>query len=297
MSKPFDATIKHLIEHYPADWLAQIGLPSHSVQVIDADLSTITSHADKVLLVHGASDWILHLELQASRDPFLPRRLIRYNVLLHERKDCPAHSVIVLLRPEADGAELSGTYRSEPPHGLGSLEFRYQVIRVWQQPVEAFLSGGLGTLPLAPLANVDPEAVPAVVQQMEERYRHEAKRPEAALLWTASYVLMGLRYPPAFVSQILKGVRGMEESSTYQLIVAKGKAQGLAEGRAEGRAEARAEALALMRKALLRGGQKKFGPPDERTRAALDSINEPERLQLLTERLVDAATWEEWIAP
>src|SRR2546430_5276761 len=33
------------------------------------------------------------------------------------------------------------------------LEFNYGVVRVWQEDVQQFLNGGIGTLPLAPLAS------------------------------------------------------------------------------------------------------------------------------------------------
>ena len=57
------------IGKYPADWLAYLGIkPSIPVEVIDADLSTVTTQADRVLLVHDTEPWLLHLELQASRD-------------------------------------------------------------------------------------------------------------------------------------------------------------------------------------------------------------------------------------
>lgn len=67
MSKPFDATLKHLLEKYPQDWLRLVGIPkSTPISVIDADLSTVTAAADKVLRVGERDPWLLHLELQAS---------------------------------------------------------------------------------------------------------------------------------------------------------------------------------------------------------------------------------------
>ena len=80
MPKQFDATLKDLAESYPSDWLTQLELPATGpVALVDADVSTITAQADKVLRVGGPSPWLLHLELQASRDLELPRRLLRYN--------------------------------------------------------------------------------------------------------------------------------------------------------------------------------------------------------------------------
>lgn len=82
MAKPFDATLKELVETYPRDWLAQLGLPANQpVQVIDSDLSTVTTQADKLLRLLDPTPSLLHLELQASRDPRLARRILKYNVL------------------------------------------------------------------------------------------------------------------------------------------------------------------------------------------------------------------------
>jgi hypothetical protein len=43
MSKPFDATTKYLVESNPRDWLALVGVQATVVEVIVADLSTVTA--------------------------------------------------------------------------------------------------------------------------------------------------------------------------------------------------------------------------------------------------------------
>ena len=48
MAKRYDATIKQLVEAYPADWLALARLPAgDNLEVIDADLSTVSPAADR----------------------------------------------------------------------------------------------------------------------------------------------------------------------------------------------------------------------------------------------------------
>lgn len=279
MPKPFDATLKDLVATYPRDWLAQLGLPaSLPVEVIDADLSTVTTQADKALRIHDTIPWLLHLELQSSRDPSLTGRVLKYNVLLLDRHSLPIHSVVVLLRRAADDPSLTGELQVQPPHRRSSLTFRYELVRLWQRPVEAILTGGVGTLPLAPLCDVSRRALPGVIQRMEERITREASSAEAATLWTSTYILMGLRYPPAVAAQLLQGVRAMKESSTYQAI--------LDEGRAEGRAEEARRVLLLL-------GDKQFGSPDPGTRAALDAITDVNRLERLLQRLSEVSNWGE----
>jgi predicted transposase YdaD len=283
--KPFDATTKHLVEARPAAWLEYAGLPRADVDVIDADLSTVTADADRVLRVNAPAPWLAHLEFQAGYDRDLGERTLQYNVLLHRRHGLPVQSVVLLLRPEADGPEMTGVVQHRLPWGDLYHEFRYQVVRAWQKPVEAVLSGGLGTLPLAPLSDVSRAALPGVIDRMKERIRREAPPDEAGLLWTATYVLMGLRYPENVTEQLLQGVRDMKESVTYQAILAEGRAEGLAQGRA-------AEARAI----LLRIGGKRFGPPSAQTRAAIEGVTSVERLELLTERLLDVESWDELLA-
>lgn len=66
----------------------------------------------------------------------------------------------------------------------------------------------------------------------------------------------------------------MRESDTYQAI--------LDEGRVEGN-----------RRTLLRLGLRKIGEPDQATRIAPFAITDPDRLELLIERLLDVSTWSD----
>jgi hypothetical protein len=70
----------------------------------------------------------------------------------------------------------------------------------------------------------------------------------------------------------------MRESDTYQAI--------LDEGRAEGRVQG-------AQRALLHFGRKKLGEPDEATRDALLGITDLDRLDRLTDRLLEVSTWQE----
>ena len=113
---------------------------------------------------------------------------------------------------------------------------------------------------------------------MSVRLRAEATPSQAQELWSAAYILMGLKYDSAFATQLLKGVQGMEDSVTYQDIIRKGKSEGKAE-----------EARSL----LMRLGSKRYGTPDAATQSALDAILSLERLELLVERLLEVESWQE----
>jgi predicted transposase YdaD len=142
VSKPFDVTTKALIETSPHDWLTLLGLgPEGDVRVIDADIATVTAAADKILRVEATPPWLLHLELQAGHDADLASRVHVYNALLHYRHRLPVRSVVVLLRPEADRASLTGrlhrSFSGEEPYET----FHYRIVRTWELPVETVLQG------------------------------------------------------------------------------------------------------------------------------------------------------------
>jgi hypothetical protein len=196
MPHPYDASTKYLVETRLADWLSLCGrMTTAKSEVIGADLATVTAAADRVLRVYEDTPWLLHLELQSSRDLDLLTNLPAYNVLLERRHGIHVRTVVVLLRKSAEWPDLTGEVRrgfaDEPPY----LVFRYNVIRIWQFPPETFLGGGLGIVPLAPLGAVAEAELPGLIRRMDERIRAEATPDEAGKLWTAADVLMGLRYP------------------------------------------------------------------------------------------------------
>lgn len=286
MAKRYDAAIKHLVEAHPADWLAFAGLPpATELKVIDADISTVGPAADKVIQVLAPEPYLAHLEFQSGVDPEFDGRMLLYNVLLRWRHRLPVRSVVVLLRPQAEGQGTSGSV-SEVSAPDAALEFRYRVIRLWKQPVESVLAGGLGTLPLAPISEVTPEAVAGVIESMRTRLESEANARELTDAWAATFILIGLRFPGPIGKALMQGVRGMKESTTYQMIIEEGEAQGIRKGEIK-------EAKSL----LIRLGRRRLGSPSPSVIATLDAIQDLARLEQIAERVVDVSTWDELIAP
>lgn len=282
MSKPFDATSKDLIESAPADWVTYLGQPTppDKMSVIDADLSAVTAAADKVIRVVDGDPWVLHLEFQASTETGFPRRLLRYNAPLQERYACPVTSVVFLLRKEANSTDLTGEWTVTPSVGPG-WAFRYQVVRVWQLPVEPLLTGGLSLLPLAPLAAVYRADLPHVFDRMKARLDHDAPREVQRRMGAAAGLLMGLRFDEAFSAALLQGVLQIEESSVYQMI--------LRRGRTEGQADEARRMIVLI-------GEEHLGAVPPEVQAALDAIPDVARLEALAKRLKTVATWQDLLA-
>jgi predicted transposase YdaD len=285
MSKRFDATPKGLLEIHPVDWPAFLGVVARTVEVVDADVSTVTAATDKVLLVRAdEGDRIQHFDFQSGPDASVPRRTHAYSALLEERHGLPVDSVVVLLRPEANLRAINVVYRQRLPGSRRPyLHFRYRMIRVWELPTETVLRAGISVLPLAPISAVGQNELPAVIAQMKRRLEAETDPRVAAELWTATKVLLGLRYQAAFVERLLQGIRAIKESTTYQAI--------LEEGRQEGRQE---ERPAEARRVLLRVGEDRFGTgPTAEQRAVIQAITDPDRLEELVIRAGHVASWAE----
>jgi predicted transposase YdaD len=129
------------------------------------------------------------------------------------------------------------------------------------------------------------QELPAVIAQMKQRLEATAPKRQQAELWSATYILMGLRYEQALIQTLLQGVGKMKESVTYQAILEEGEAKGEAKGRAE---EARRILLLL--------GRDQLGELSAKEQAAVDAVDDVNRLEELTVRLRHAASWQQLLA-
>jgi hypothetical protein len=255
MPGPIDDTLKHLTELAPQDWVVQGGWPAAPARVIDADIATIAGATDKVIRVKGRPDWLLAVDFQTGHDSVakLPDLLL-YNSALFKRHGLRVRSLLVLLHRGADSPQLTGLYERGFPGEPFDAALRYRVLDVQQQ------------------------ALPSVIARMKQRLERETPPRQAADLWSATYILMGMRYERALVQSLLQGVLTMKESVTYQAIIEEGEALGEAK-------EAR--------KMILLQGQSKFGEPSAEAEAALNALSDVRQLEKLGVRLLRASSWEE----
>jgi hypothetical protein len=287
MPGPIDDALKHLTELAPQDWVVQGGWPAAPARIIDADIATIAGATDKVIRVKGRPDWLLAVDFQTGHDSVakLPDLLL-YNSALFKRHGLRVRSLLVLLHRGADSPQLTGLYERGFSGEPFDVALRYRVLRVWQVAAEQWLAGGLGLVPLAPLGDVRQQDLPAVIARMKQRLEREVPPRQAADLWSAAYILMGMRYERALVQRLLQGVLTMKESVTYQAIIEEGEAKGRAEGKAE---EAR--------NMIFLQGQSKFGEPSAEAKAALNALNDVRQLEKLGVRLLRVSSWEELLGP
>jgi hypothetical protein len=270
MPKPFDATLKQLIRHHPADWLGLIGVvPTRKPKWVDAELSTVTASADSLLQV---GDVVYHFEFEAGPDEALARRVHLYNALAHHRTGKEVRSTAVLLRPNAQHAGLTDAVQYH------NLDFRFDIVRVWQRPADDFLTAALGLLPLAvlgqpPAGQTREQALPHQVDRIIDRAVAEAGKRVGEVV-TASFLLAGMYQEDAFLRTIFHRGLTMLESSAFKVI----------------------EDLAMERRSreiIQKLATAQFGPPTDQQAAKLAAIDNLARLDRLALRLLKVASWDE----
>jgi hypothetical protein len=285
MPHRFDATLKDIVADHAADYAAVLGLPAHEPATpLNVDLSTVSAATDVALGFGDPVRVIVDLNFQSGPDAGLPGRLHLYNAALHSRYDVAVSSILILLRPKADGSNLTGNLS----YGDGShrVEFNYQVVRLWQEPVEGYLHAGVGALPLAPLCAMPagkpvPEALREVVHEIDRRLAKEVSHGEAVRLMTAAYILTGLRVKKGELSSIYRGIGLMHESTAYDEIIEEG--------------ELRGEIKRSHRMLLLQGGER-FGQPDAAVESEVTAIRDLDRLDRLAHAVLTASSWQELLA-
>lgn len=285
--RPFDAATRGLIDRDPEGWLRWLGLPVDGpVSSVDSDLATALAAVDKVLRIDSPAPWLAHVELQASSDPALPLRLLQYHALLLHRHQIPVATTLVLLRPQARLPGLTGRLQRRGPNGETTITFRYRVVRLWERPVDEILAGGLGVLPLAPLAAVEQSRLPEILHSLDERFDREAPPSTADELWAATLLLMGVRYDRSMIRALGERVRRMRESVTYQMIIEEGIEQGIEQGRAQGE-------LAAIRRVLLHLGAQRLGQPPADVTARIEGATDLAALERASERILSVGSWDE----
>ncbi len=286
MAKPFDATLNTLIDGHVSDWAgflaARCGVPMGEVTPLDTDLSA-TLQPDRLFRIDGLFPTVLHLELESTSRLGIPRELLRYNAFAHHLTDLPVESLLVLLRPKANAGDQTGAYVVAGPGAGPIVRFRYTVVRVWLESVTDLRAAGPGVAPLALLTNEADADLPAAFARFRDSLR-AASVPdniERGLLGS-TFVLCGLRYASDRIDALYRNLSmTLEDSTTYQLILRRGEARG----------EARGE-----KGAVLRLGEKRFGPAPEATLAALEAMTDRAELARVLDRLFDATGWDDLLA-
>lgn len=280
MAMTFDATLKDMGRECPVGFLAAFDrAPTSPVSLLNVDLSTVTAAADIVYGLGEPLREIVHMDCQSSAAAWKHADLMLYNAALYARYHVPVHTVVVLLRPEAAHRNMNGAidYAPRPEHG--SMAFRYQVERLWTRPAEQLLAGDIGIAPLAVLGRLPDnvpleEAMRGIAQRVVERLVNETAPDRAKKLLTDALLLTGLRVKREVARGVFRGLRMMEESDTFLMILDQGQ-------------EKRAK------RDILLVAEERLGPAGESFKAELESVSDLERLDRMIRRAAKATAWQE----
>jgi hypothetical protein len=284
VAKEFDADLNHLTDAHPDQWARflgdRLGIPPGPVEVLDTDLAT-TVQADKLFRVGGRVPAVIHVEFEVSGHFGRPADLVRYNVLAHHQARLPVHSVVVLLRPKADSSDLTGEFQLTGADGRPYLSFRYGVLRVWQESVDALLGAGLGLAPLVLLTDESArDPIGTVGRVQAELRRVELPANVEASLLNSLFLLGALRHERDQIRELFRRVAmsiDLRESSYYQMILDEGR-------------------MVEAQNTLLRLAGKKFGAVPAPVEAAVRGLTDRERIERMTDRIFEAADWDDLLA-
>jgi predicted transposase/invertase (TIGR01784 family) len=218
-------------------------------------------------------DVILHTEFQTLADETIPFRMADYYLRLRRKfPDRDIQQVVIYLKPT--GSDLVRQTRYETP----VMIHQFRVIRLWEEPVEVFLSTP-GLLPYAVLSRASNKE--EVLSQVVEELTQIEDRREQDNLTAATSILAGLQLEKQTIERLMRSP-GMRESTMYQAILQEGEAVGRATGERD-----------LVLKLLAR----KVGNLSPELISRVSSLN-LDRLEALGEALLDftsLADLESWL--
>ncbi|MDB5391136.1 MAG: hypothetical protein JWM11_6782 [Planctomycetaceae bacterium] len=292
----YDVVLKKLLAEDLTAWASLLGIEgTASLTLVDTGFQTVQATVDKLILVQGESSWLIHIEFQSGYHAKIGLRMVRYSGLIEHDMGLPVQSVLILLSPDADGFACTGIVeRKLPFRKICYDEFRFDVVRLWEIPVELFLKGGLGTLALAPLCDLHEHELPEIVNTIKSRV--DVEIPDAAErneFWAAVEILMGAVYEAPFIKVLLDGVANMRESSTALAYIEEGRRKGLEQGIEQGIERGIEQGRENVRKMLIIIGSQSYGEPAASIRQRVEAIRDSATLVQLAERVSQFKSWDE----
>jgi predicted transposase/invertase (TIGR01784 family) len=192
----FDNTCKFIAENFSVDiatWL--LGTPIGLTKLEPSELFAEPIRADTVIFLES-EDLLLHVEFQTNPDPDIGFRMADYRLRGFRRyPQKQMRQIVVYLRP-TKSERVYQTYFELP-----GLRHEFEVMRLWEQPTELFLSAS-GLLPFAVLSRTtDREAVLREVSQRVEKITEQSVQSNVA---AASAILAGLLLEKEVIHRVLR---------------------------------------------------------------------------------------------
>ena len=231
----FDIVAKDVIYTFPEDVLrfvmnrADIQFLEH----VESEFATVERREMdsliKVLLDHEPV--LVHCEFQVGDSSHLNmvRRNVGYLGRCYEKYGLPIFSHIIYLRPDA-GRNDPGGYRQN----VAGYNFivEYKVIRLIEVDGQSILEAQHpGLMPFSPLMKppIGMDALQWVHQCVEKTKSLPLDLPTRANLLVDLWVMSGLSHERQAITHLVSEDI-MQESSVYQYIIEKGRAQGIEQG-------------------------------------------------------------------
>ncbi|MBY0230162.1 MAG: hypothetical protein K2W96_12845 [Gemmataceae bacterium] len=285
--KPYDDTFKDLVERDPEAWAAwATGAPAPGARVVDSDLSSVTGLADKVIRQpRPQGDLLINIEAESGHAGETPKDALLYSVLLSHRFGLPVKTVILLLRPEANATAATGRLEKRdtpppvpegeepPPPPPPYLTFDYDVVRLWVLPMAPLLEGPLALSLLALVTNEAQPVIESVGDRVGRRIVAETPEADRGKMVSAMGLLLGLRHGLPLIERIIQRVTTMEDNGFVNGLLERGEVRGT-------------------RNTLLDLGRMKLGEPPASTLSTIEAVNDPDRLRILTRRILAVDSWD-----
>jgi predicted transposase/invertase (TIGR01784 family) len=224
----FDNTCKFLAENFSVDiatWL--LGTPIALTKLEPSELFAEPIRADAVIFLES-KDLLLHIEFQTDPDPEIGFRMTDYRLRGFRRyPQKQMRQIVVYLRP----TQSERVYQTH--FELSGLRHEFEVVRLWEQPTEIFLSSP-GLLPFAVLSRTTERL--DVLREVALRVENIAERRVQSNVAAASAILAGLLLEKEVIHRVLRSDI-MRESVIYREIEAEAEARGEARGEAKGKIE------------------------------------------------------------
>jgi predicted transposase/invertase (TIGR01784 family) len=205
----FDPTCKFLAESFPADfasWLLGEPISLTKLTLSPTELSLEPIRADSLILL-GSGNLILHIEFQTEPDSTMGFRMADYRLrLLRRFPGKEIRQIVIYLK--STGSDLVYQTVYEVP----GLRAEFEVIRLWEQPTEAFLDS-TGLLPLAVLTQTPDKA--QTLRQIASKVGKIQDRRVQSNVAASAGILAGLILEKGFINQVLRR-EIMQQSAIYQ---------------------------------------------------------------------------------
>ena len=240
-----DLPLKRLLQRRPADWVKYLQplCQPDWIRPYQSDfVPKKESRLDNVVeVVDPAGAYLVNMEPMGYYDVSLPARMMRYRSdiwesTLNEGKGTPhIHQVVIFFFPQDDNKNhhLNDSIGEEI-----SVNFTYQVIRVWEQDRQLIIDQKLlGLYPLLPLmkSQKDEDAERSLQESIKVIREIQDISLQEDLLAVMAILANG-KYSAELINSMIRREMIME-SAIFQEWSREAREEGIAKGKAEGKAE------------------------------------------------------------